>query len=316
MVSVIFTFKMNPASAGFTFKITIMNKLKYKIYKITKHQIQLCSARFVFLSMIFSFPGLIIAQGDLLLFPKRVVFEEGKRTEIINLANTGDDTIKYTISFVQIRMNENGSFENISAPDSNQFFADPYIRFYPRTVSLAPRESQFVKLQITGTNSLAAGEYRSHLYFRAEPVNNQPRENLPDNDNSSFSIKLIPVYGMTIPIIIRIGEPNVSIELSNLTFQRDRDLKPNIRIQFHRTGNRSVYGNIVVNYVSTDGQITQVGEVSGFAVYTPGSLRNCIIQLREPKEIDYNSGELNVVYSSPLTIHKTRLVGATLSFGK
>src|SRR4249920_2293167 len=66
----------------------------------------------------------IFAQGNLLIFPKRVVFEGGKKTEVITLSNTGKDTAKYSISFVQIRMNEDGSFENISQPDSGQMFAD------------------------------------------------------------------------------------------------------------------------------------------------------------------------------------------------
>lgn len=268
-----------------------------------------------FTCLAFCFTGQINAQGDIFLFPKRVVFEQDKRAEIINLANSGTDTVSYSVSFVQIRMNDNGSFENISVADSNQFFADPFIRFHPRTVTLAPGESQVVKLQITGTNSLAVGEYRSHLYFRSEPANNQIEPVNTMEDTSSISFKLIPVYGMTIPIIIRIGEPEVNVEISNLTFQRDKDLKPNIRLHFNRIGNKSAYGNIKVNHVSPGGKTTQVGEVTGFAVYTPGALRKCVINLTEPEEVDFSSGEIIVVYSLPLETHNFEEVEATLTLG-
>gem|GEM_PF-5683234 len=39
-----------------------------------------------------------VAQGDLLIAPKRIVFDGSKRVEEINLANIGKDTATYTIS--------------------------------------------------------------------------------------------------------------------------------------------------------------------------------------------------------------------------
>src|SRR5687768_10970779 len=98
-------------------------KMNKHISILLKYQRHIYTFLFVLATMIF-YPACLKAQGDLLLFPKRIVFEKGKRTEIINLANISNDTIKYTISFIQIRMNENGGFEIISVPDSNQFFAD------------------------------------------------------------------------------------------------------------------------------------------------------------------------------------------------
>lgn len=117
---------------------------------------------YTFFGLFLAFTTPLAAQGDLLIFPKRVVFDARKKTEIINLTNTGKDTATYNISFIRIRMNENGSFETITEPDNGQFFADPFIRYYPRTVKLAPRESQVVKLQLKKTNALLPGEYRSH----------------------------------------------------------------------------------------------------------------------------------------------------------
>ena len=85
------------------------------------------------------FPFNIWAQGNLLITPKRVVFEGNKRSIDISLANIGDDTATYAISLIQIRMTEEGSFESITEPDEGQLFASPYLRFFPRSVTLGPQ---------------------------------------------------------------------------------------------------------------------------------------------------------------------------------
>lgn len=54
------------------------------------------------------------AQGDLLITPRRVVFDGSTRSIDLNLANTGKDTATFSISLVQIRMTEEGSFETIT----------------------------------------------------------------------------------------------------------------------------------------------------------------------------------------------------------
>ena len=105
------------------------------------------------------------AQGNLLITPRRVVFDGTKRVQELNLANTGQDTAKYNVSIIQYRMKEDGAFEEITVPDPGQNFADKNIRFFPRTVTLAPNEAQVVKMQVTKMDQLAPGEYRSHVYF-------------------------------------------------------------------------------------------------------------------------------------------------------
>ena len=153
------------------------------------------------------------AQGDLLLYPKRIIFEGSKKSQTLNVANTGKDTVRYLISVVQMRMKEDGSFETISQPDSAQHFADKNFRFFPRNVILGPNESQTVKMQLINTDQLQPGEYRSHLYFRAEPEKRPLGEESSVKDSSSISVKLVAVFGISIPIIIRAGESTTKVAL-------------------------------------------------------------------------------------------------------
>lgn len=237
------------------------------------------------------------AQGDLLVFPKRIVFDETKKSQSINLSNTGKDTARYTISFVQIRMKEDGSFENITQPDPGQYFADPYLRIFPRKVILGPGEAQVVKIQIQKTDQMVPGEYRSHLYFRAMQDVKPLGEKEIKKDTTSISVKLIPVFGITIPIIIRKGETTATVSLSNLSFQKINDSIPVVNLDFNRTGNISVYGDIRVNLILPNGRTTKVGEIDGFGIYTPGTLRKCKIELK--KGVDYSKGKLVINYLSP-----------------
>jgi P pilus assembly chaperone PapD len=122
------------------------------------------------LSLLLSITGLILlqvffpfntrAQGNLLITPKRVVFEGNKRSMDLNLANIGDDTATYAISLIEIRMTAEGGFETITEPDEGQMFASPYMRYFPRTVTLGPNEAQTVKIQVVRSAGLNSGEYR------------------------------------------------------------------------------------------------------------------------------------------------------------
>ena len=106
------------------------------------------------LSLVAGFSIPVKAQGNLLVTPRRVVFDGSRRVMELNLANTGQDTARYNISFVQYRMTEDGDFEEITEPDPGQFFADRHLRFFPRTILLGPSESQTVRMQVIGRERL------------------------------------------------------------------------------------------------------------------------------------------------------------------
>jgi len=244
------------------------------------------------------FPAGIRAQGDLLLYPKIIVFDGSKRSQTLNVANTGKDSVRYFISVLQIRMNDDGSFQTITQPDSAQFFADKNFRFFPRTVFLGPNESQTVKMQLVNTGQLAAGEYRSHLYFRAEAEKQPLGAEPPNNDTSAIAVKLVAVFGISIPVIIRIGETNSIVDFSDLSFQMVRDTMPELKITFNRSGNASIYGDISVDHISNQGKVTRIGIVKGMALYTPNKLRHFNLPLDKNPSVDYHSGKLHLVYTT------------------
>jgi hypothetical protein len=238
-----------------------------------------------------------LAQGDLLITPKRVVFDGPKRSEDINLANTGKDTATFVISMIQFRMTENGSFEPIQTPDPEQLFAEPYLRIFPRQVTLAPNESQTIKVQLRKAAEMKEGEYRSHLYFRAVPKEKPLGEKSSLGDSTTIAVRLRPIYGISIPVIVKVGTSDAQVLIDSLALQQTINTQPMAQLTFRRTGNMSVYGDIAVNHVSKDGKVTKVGIAKGFAVYTPNKIRNFVLPLDKSVPVDYQSGKLQVIYT-------------------
>lgn len=239
------------------------------------------------------------AQGNLLITPRRVVFEGSKRSLDLNLANTGQDSATYAISIVQIRMKEDGGFEIITEPDPGQRFGDRFIRFFPRSVTLAPNEAQAVKIQMVRSNELTEGEYRSHFYFRAIPkVTALGEQDAAVQDTTTISVKLTPIFGITIPVIIRSGVSTTNASLSDLSLTIENDTLPVLRMVFNRTGNMSIYGDIAVDHVSPQGKKTRVGIANGIAVYTPNTMRRFQFNLNRVAGVNYKTGKLVVTYSA------------------
>jgi hypothetical protein len=241
----------------------------------------------------------MLAQGDLMVFPKRIVFSGiQNRVQTLHLSNTGKDTSTYRLSYNQIRMDEDGKFNIIKEPEANQNFASPYLRYYPRTITLGPNEWQTVKIQLIKTSELKEGEYRSHLYFRGVPKvkvlkNKNSASRAPDP--RKLDIQLTPIFGISIANIINVGTTNAKVTISDMALISSKVLSFNI----NRGGNQSAYGELHVKHISTEGNSTNVGLIKGYAVYAPGNLRRTRIKIKNIPSVNHSKGKLQVTYTTP-----------------
>ncbi len=238
----------------------------------------------------------LLAQGNLLIYPKRVVFEGRKSIEKITLANTGKDTVVYNISFVEYRMNKKGELKIISEAEDGERFASSNVRFFPRKVTLAPNEGQTVKVQLRRSSTLDDGEYRSHLYFRAEEDKGALGETSKVKD-SVISVKLKAVFGLSIPCIIRKGTNTTTVSISDLKLIKLNKQFDVLQFNLNRNGNMSAYGDFTINYVAPNNTVYEVAKMKGVGVYTPGILRNIKIKLNKPENINFLGGYFNVVFT-------------------
>lgn len=260
----------------------------------------LSTALFFFLFILFSFlfNSNVKAQGNLEITPKRVVFEGQKRITEVKLVNIGSDSANYAISFKQYRMTEDGTFQEITTPDLGQNFSDKNIRYFPRSVMLAPNESQVIKLQLIRSELLGPGEYRSHLYFRSlTPPKALGVEDIK-KDSSLVDIKLLPIFGITIPVIIRVGESNTTLNITDIKLEKTAVGTSKLDLTINRIGNMSAYGDLSVLYIDSKGKEIKIGLSQGIAIYSPNLLRRIKIELDDKPSVDLNKGTIRVLFSS------------------
>ena len=262
-----------------------------------RYFLAICIFTIVFVSVLLSnFQA--SAQGNLLITPRRVVFEGNKQSQELTLANTGADTAKYTVSFVQYRMTTEGGFEQIEVPDSGQLFADKYLRFFPRTVVLPPNGSQIIRMQYRKNSEMQNAEYRSHVYFRATPDEKPLGEDEKPKDSTAIGVKLTPIFGISIPVIVRNGDLDLKVGLTKLSIDTKSDTVPNLSVTFEREGSKSVYGDLTATWQPAQGDAVEVGIVRGIAVYTPNKVRNFKMQLRNVPGVNYAKGKLLIKFKA------------------
>jgi hypothetical protein len=156
-----------------------------------------------------------------------------------------------------------------------------------------------VRISIRKPAELADGEYRSHLQFdRVPDAEGQSNlENLAKPESGQIAIVLQALVGASIPVIVRHGDTSSSVTLDGVQIAPAKD-KNELMLDFNinRKGNRSVYGDVVVNYQSADGKLVEVAKVAGLAVYVPNALRKAKLPLKFPEGISPKGGILQINY--------------------
>ena len=184
------------------------------------------------------------AQGDLLVAPTRVILD-GRRGAQVILSNIGTEEATYRVGLVLRRMGPDGNLVEVSEEEANALeeAAMSMIRYAPRRIKLPPGQPQSVRIAARPTTDLPDGEYRVHMSFNAIP---KPRPaTQTESPAEGLSVKLIPIYGVTIPLIVRHGEVETRAALDTprmLTGTRGNSI---LSFAIERSGAGSTYGDLL-----------------------------------------------------------------------
>ena len=243
-------------------------------------RILLCAAAFI------AAPA--CAAGDLLVAPTRIVLDNGRGTEVI-LNNVGNAAATYRISLELRRMDAEGKLDEVVAGSETdkEKATLGLISYAPRRVTLPPNQPQVIRVGARIDPSLPDGEYRAHMLFRAipdaQPVTESAREGL--------SIALTPIYGVTIPVIVRKGALQATASIADVRVERSGD-GPALNFRLTRSGDRSVYGRL---RVTRAGVAKPIYEARGIAVYAELSQRSVSLPL-PPEVAAQMTGPVTVQY--------------------
>jgi hypothetical protein len=246
-------------------------------------------------------PPVLPGVGDLLVAPTRVVFEGRTRSMELTLLNIGKQAATYRISFTHLRMLASGELKEIEQPEPGAAFADDLIRYSPRQVTLEPNVSQTIRLQVRKPEKLPDGEYRSHLLFRAVPPEGAVPANVVETEEkgAGYTIRLTPIYGVSIPVIVRQGQTSATASVAELAVRApEKPGEPStLELKLRREGNQSIYGNLRVTFLPAGGKEQVVGILNGLAVYTPIAERLIRVALQPPPGVVLEHGHLRVQYT-------------------
>ena len=237
--------------------------------------------------LIFSAPAARAGIGDLLVAPTRVILNGGRGTEII-LTNIGEDVATYRVSVELRRMSSSGMLDDVASPSEAEKLAQSMITYAPRRVTLTPRQPQTIRISARAPKGLADGEYRVHLLFRAVPPPQPPR---PEKQVKGIAFSLTPIYGVTIPVIVRMGNLEAQAAISNVRLTSEQG-KPAVTLDLSRSGSRSTFGEI---RVMKAGIKDPVAVQRGVAVYTEVGTRSVTVPVDE-KYASQASGPVTVQY--------------------
>lgn len=253
--------------------------------------------------------------GDLLVAPTRLVLDGHKGAEII-LNNIGDEPATYRVSIEFRRMTENGDLVDVTTPTETDQKTEDMIVYAPRKVVLVPHEPQAIRIAARPPQGLPDGEYRVHMLFRAIPPAT-PVAQPTDEKPKGVQFKLTPVYGVTIPVIVRLGNLQATAGIADVHLEKKAEQRGNgpvvvrtidpttgavlpldkasdvaIGLDLTRLGSRSTYGEI---RVLKAGVKDPIAEMKGVAVYTEIGKRHVRIPISE-KNLAQANGQVTVEY--------------------
>lgn len=213
--------------------------------------------------------------------PKRIVLDRTGKAATVYLFNQGDSAGLFDITLVNRVMLPSGQIVSAdeardhpeaSAPLSRMTSAQAMLIATPRRVRLAPHSGQTIRVRAGGDASTAPGEYRMHLTIAAVPPPDTgiTADQAARQDPGALSFRIASVIGVSLPVIVRIGPPDVSaaIEQARLTTE---SLSPDGKtpprpmavalFDLARTGKSSLFGDIEVR--AAKGRSRDGGEVIG-----------------------------------------------------
>lgn len=236
--------------------------------------------------------------GDLNLAPKRIVLGPEARSASVFVFNRGGAPATYNVSLVDRVMTPDGQITAVDTlkPDAPEAAlagqlrsAKSMIMFTPRRVTLQGGESQTLRLRVLRPADLPPGEYRTHLTVTAVPPEDAglTAEQAAGAAPNELSARVVALFAISIPVIIRQGPPDVRAAIENPQFAPPSTNDGpgsygTIACDLVRQGSSSLFGDIEVRSVGT-AAAPPVAVLRGVAVYAEAPRRRVAVALnRKP----------------------------------
>ena len=155
------------------------------------------------------------------------------------------------------------------------------------------------------------------MLFQALPPSSSNNVSVAASDSTEgITIELIPIVGVSIPVIVRHGNLSSTATLTDpgIVAADDANSTPKIAVDINREGNSSIYGDLRVSFTPNGEEPVVVAQANSLAVYANIDRRRFVMPLSIPEGVDLSNGVLDIILmqsgskAESGTMAKTRLV--------
>lgn len=234
-------------------------------------------------------------QANLLVTPKRIVFDERDRTHQVVLINASTQARSYRLEWAEQQQLDGGAYRLLKDEETiGRKKASDIMRFSPRQVRLGPGERQVVKILARRGANMAPGEYRSHLLFSALPPENKATNEAIDG----MKMELNVLVSYSIPVILNVNYKTPQILIADVTVneQPEKENKfADIIVKLNKSGNYFTYGKVKA-YFKAENQdsFKEVALLNGVSIY--GEANTYTANITWVEAPDARRGELKIRY--------------------
>lgn len=257
----------------------------------------------VILGFVVSWMFAFSAWANLMISPTRVVFEPGQRSTTIVVINNSQETNSYRFELEDKLQKPDGSYEALDKNNAHKqtYSASDLIRFSPRQVTLAPGESQKIRISARPQPGMANGEYRTHFSFSA-----LPKPQAIDNKEGQAGFMLFMLMSFTIPVQVQVGQVSVDVAIDQMETVKLADAVYAFRTHMSRSGNASAFGKVELLWRANQSEsFAKLTEQNNVAFYRELDKRFLDLEL---KKQDFKPGFYKIVYKGDDRVFNNRVL--------
>ena len=231
--------------------------------------------------------------ANLNVSPKRIVFDRLGRSATVYVFNQGSGTATFDILLVDRVMLPDGQIVSVSEvstkPELKPYIdklksASAMLITSPRRATLGPGKGQTIRVRVVPPSSggpgttTANGEYRTHLTITTIPPRDigLTADQAASGDPRALSFRINTVFGISIPVILRVGENDFRGSIANPKIVRqtvsvDGTSPPRatsvLTFDIERLGPNSLFGNFEVRGARDKSSSPPLGSARGVGIY-------------------------------------------------
>lgn len=203
--------------------------------------------------------------GGLLVDPPRVILTDRSPKDSLTLVNTGTREFRVRVSLIDMQMAADGTITRLPDGPPGPSSAIPIVSFAPKHLVLSPQRPQVIRLLARSNNSVADGEYRSHILIEQLPDSPGTSDDAEESavQPKSTTVHIKTLVAISLPVIFRKGNGRAVVVLSRMSLTGANG-EPAISLVLERSGPFSAYGDLQIETQS--GQV--VALLKGVAIYS------------------------------------------------